>query len=165
MVAFNDVQAQLVSLKEKAGFLGVQEVKKIAYLLESDEKILLCKKGWLHKKSTILCITDKKVAYIDVRSQDYVIGIIYFEHITSILRSAGRLSHTVRIHTTDSVLTFVVWRKRHAQDLHTVIGRHWQYINDITNSSRIVSRPLATVRDLQTWRSLVRRVGTTSVNH
>lgn len=163
MVAFIDVQAQLVGLQTKAGFLGVHEVRKLAFLLEPNEKILLCKKGWLNKKSTILCVTDKKIAFIDVRASNYLMGTISFDDITAVLRANGRFSQTVRIHTSDAALSFVVWQVRNAKELHAVIDRHWRYIQGKTTSSRAAHTPTM-VRDMQSWRSLVKRVGATSVS-
>jgi len=163
MVAFNDVQAQLVNLRSKDGFLGVHEVRKIAFLLDPDEKILLCKKGWVNKKSTILCVTDKKIAYIDVRSRNYVVGKIDFSEITTVLHTVGKVSKTVRIYTQDAALYFVVWRQRDAKELHSIVDRHLRYLTDYVNSTRTVRGTITPVRDLQSWRSLVKRVGATSV--
>lgn len=163
MVAFNDVQAQLIALQTRAKFLGVHEVKKIAFLLDHDEKILICKKGWVNKKSTILCVTDKKIAFIDVRSQNYLMGNLLFDDITAVIRADGSFSKTVRINTEHASLNFVVWRHRDAKELHGIIDRHLRYLNGQTTSSRKAHVPASSPRDLQSWRSLVKHVGSTSV--
>ncbi len=162
MVAFNDVQAQLVGLKTKARFLGVHEVKKLAFLLEKGEKILICKKGWVNKKSTLLCVTDKQIAFVDVRSSKHVIGTIPFNEVTGVYRTNGRFTQAVRINTKNAFLYFVIWQDRHAKDIFLTIDRHIRYLQNNIISTRQVHSPKLNA-NLHTRHTLVRRVGYTSV--
>lgn len=162
MVTFNDVQAQLICLKTKASFLGINEVRKLAFILDPNEKILVCKKGWVNKKSTFLCVTDKKIAFIDVRSRKHVMGVIPFDEVTSVFRSNGRLTQVVRINTQDTFLQFVVWHKRNAKELFAIIDRHIRYLQNTVISTRKAHSPKV-ARDMQSWRTLVKRMGYTSV--
>ena len=166
MVAFNEVQAQLVSLNPRFKFVGVNEVRKIARLLEPNEKILECMKGWHKGRSTLLCVTDKKIARIDIRSSNQVLPHIDFIDITDIQLMQNGVTRSVHIHTVRGIVRFMMWRKRHAESLHSVISRHFQYLHQLnTYNNRIASRRrssnLPTVR---AWRSLARHVGSISIS-
>ena len=166
MVAFNDVQAQLVNLQSRSRFLGIHEVRKIAFFLEPNEKILICKKGWVDKRSTLICVTDKRIAFIDVRSEKFLMGSLDFAHVTSILGYKGKVTKVVNVHTDGSVLSFVTWRAKDARELHDTLDRHLRYVqgNDYSvTRKKIVTGIQLPVRDRNIKTSFVKFLGATSV--
>lgn len=164
MVAFNEVQAQLVSLDPRFRYVGINEVRKIARTLEPGEKILECMKGWHKGRSTLLCVTDKKIVCIDVRSMHQVSPEIRYPDITDIQLMQNGVVKSVHIHTIRGIVRFILWRKRHAEALRSVINRHVLYLRqkDAYNN-RLVSRRGKSLPAVRAWRSLARRVGSISI--
>lgn len=164
MVAINEVQAQLVALSREFNFVGINEVRKLARMLEPDEKILQCIKGWHKNRSALLCATDKKIVCIDVRSVRHILTQVDYSDITSIARQQKPFAQSIFIHTSLGIVQFMMWRKRHADQLHLALNRHIQYLkNSHPSAIRIIAKKDRHPRPAHTWRSLVKRVGATSM--
>ena len=124
MVSFNEVQAQLVKLDSKLGFIGINEVRKIARSIEPNEIILDCLKGWHKGRSTLLCLTDKKIEWIDVRRANHNSVRINFLDITKIQLKQNGVVKSIHIHTLAGITNFTLWQKQKANRLHALLTDH-----------------------------------------
>lgn len=164
MVTFNEIQAQLVALDPRFRFMGISEVRKLARLLDPNEQIFECMKGWHKGRATLLCATDKKILYIDVRSVERTLPHIEYSNIKKIYLHQSGMLKSVFIHTNAEVVEFMVLRKKNAKALKVTIERHITYINNaLAFSGRLDTKAAPTRHTYKTWRSLVKKMGSASI--
>ncbi len=169
MVKFNDVQAQLIGLQGQFSFLGVAEVRQMAHVLEPDEQIMDCVKGWANGAVCILCATDKRVLLVDRTCDAQTVKQINYESVSAIRPTMRGFIAELTVSDRDVHHAFRSWRVKRLRDIHTFIDRHQAYVKDIAEAKQekvrkekfhTTIRPVSTSRN---WSVFAKRIGATSV--
>jgi hypothetical protein len=122
-------------------------------------------KGRHKGRATLLCATDKKIIYIDVRSAHKTLPHTDYTDINIIQIQQKSFSSSLHIHTTNGVIDFMLWRKKHAEYLKSSLERHATYVKDADELLGTASRSKSSQDPyrLRNWRTLVKKVGAASI--
>jgi Bacterial PH domain len=164
MVAFNDVQAQLAKMGKSYHYLAVDDVRKMTRLLNDDDSILQCVKGKHNGRLSLLIATDKNICILSLKPNNQQVLRIQYESITDSLFDAGSFNCAVRMFTGSDVVYFSAWRSKHIKELHVFLLRHTAYLRQTATANRLTALQASPLNyKSRSWRSLVRRVGSTSI--
>ncbi len=136
MVTFNDVQAQLEGIDSHFRFLGVTEVKKIASMLESDEQIMVCLKGWYNGATTVFCATDKRIVIVGKHDRTTQLKCIGYESLSKVHHQDNSLVPKITFHSNDKNYHFSCWRAKRLKQMHLFIKRHLIYMQEQSDATQ-----------------------------
>ena len=163
MVTFNEVQAQLMSINKRSRTLNVQEVKQIASILEENEQIMACLKGWHKGSVALLCATDKRVLLLDNGNMQAPLQVIEYHNVVRLQQSTTGWMCNFAVVSKDQKHEFKVWGMKRARDLHQFMHRHILYLQKLSLENALLADvPKITAKPAYTgksWRALMRKMG------
>lgn len=109
MVDIQNIEEQLKEIGCNFRFFGRPEIKELAKILLPDEKIIQCTNGYYDAGIALLCLTDHRVLLIDKKPMFLTIEDVRFDMISEIDFSRRLFNTTLRIHSTNTSLSFTSW--------------------------------------------------------
>ncbi len=109
MVDIRTIEGQLKEIGCNFRFFGRPEIKELAKILLPDEKIIQCTNGYYDAGIAMLCLTDHRVLLIDKKPMFLTIEDVRFDMISEIDFSHRLFNATLRIHSTNTSLSFTSW--------------------------------------------------------
>ncbi len=167
MVEFNNVQAQLMRLPHHSRTSGlcIQEVKKLAHVLEAEERIVTCLKAWHKGTMSLICATSSRLIILSTNDDSKPIHAVGYDEVTAMHHGNSGWFKILELHTHEHKFSFRLWRFKRADALwkmHEFIRLSAQV--DSTTSRRPVTDRLFAKAAFVYPAMINRRVSTKSVN-
>ena len=163
MVAFNEIQAQLMGIDKRSRTLNIQEVKQLASVLKTHEQIMACLKGWYKGSVSVLCATDQRVIILDRGSMEKPINIVEYCDVIRLQHSTRGWICGFAVVLKDQKHEFKVWGMKRSKDLHSFMHRHILYLKKIADESALSTEVPKVIKHTgytsKNWRSLMRKMG------
>ncbi len=119
MVEFNHVQAQLVRMpaRPRSHELCIQDVKKLAHMLDQDERIKAFIKGWYNGKIVLLYATSARLLIVDNDNNPRPVCELSYEQVTAVRHGKNGWHWQLDLHAAGRRHEFRLWGFKCMQEL------------------------------------------------